>query len=237
MSLDATRWAWRVPVKTAGQRLVLLNLADRANENGQCWPSQKRIARDTCLGERSVRSRLAELQALGLIRRQHRSSGAGKTSDLTTLLMEGEAHAAAAATPAHKPANHAASNRRDLPLDTGISCLQTDHYLTNQTEPDSNEHPIWLELMPQPNRPDIDRHNYAAALATDVARFIGAADWNDGLLNLDLVESWLDGIEMPMLRECLIQTATRAKRAGTTIYSWHYFAKSVDKLPTKNERR
>ena len=34
MSLDASNWAWKVNVKNASQRVVLLSLADRAGEYG-----------------------------------------------------------------------------------------------------------------------------------------------------------------------------------------------------------
>ncbi|MCG6630668.1 helix-turn-helix domain-containing protein, partial [Acinetobacter baumannii] len=33
MSLDATLWAWKAPVNSATQRLVLVSLADRAGED------------------------------------------------------------------------------------------------------------------------------------------------------------------------------------------------------------
>lgn len=47
MSLDATRHAWSIAGLKSAQKLVLLSLADRADEDGQCWPSIARLCRDT----------------------------------------------------------------------------------------------------------------------------------------------------------------------------------------------
>jgi len=49
-------------------RHVLLALRVRVGDNGRCWPTQKRISRDTGLSERTVRECTAKLQRLGVIR-------------------------------------------------------------------------------------------------------------------------------------------------------------------------
>ena len=67
MSVDATRWAWRAPVKNATQRLILLSLADRAGEHHTCYPSNKRLAEDTMLNLKTVQKSVCELIELGLI--------------------------------------------------------------------------------------------------------------------------------------------------------------------------
>jgi biotin operon repressor len=237
MSLTATRWAWSAPVENSGQRLVLLNLADRANKQGECWPSQERIARDTNLSERSVRNRMKELEETGFIKRRHRKNGAGRTSDLTVLMIDGQPNASTAKTGTPPSATNAATNRQNSPEDTGKPRRQTDQDSTDQTEHNkSNGSPVWLERMPQSGRPDIDRYNRAVAFAAEVAQYIACADWNSpGLENLNLVEGWLERFDVPLLRDCLIETAARAARAGTTIQSWEYFAMAVEKLPTKGK--
>lgn len=49
-------------------RFVLVRLADRADGDGQCWPTIGSIAEDTLLSERSVRRTLRDLEAAGLLR-------------------------------------------------------------------------------------------------------------------------------------------------------------------------
>ena len=61
MSIDATSWAWIVPVRSSAQRLILLSLADRAGEDHKCYPSNKRLAEDTVLNIKTVQKVVNEL--------------------------------------------------------------------------------------------------------------------------------------------------------------------------------
>ena len=67
MSIDATRWAWAVEVKSSAQRLVLLSLADRAGEEHTAWPSIDRLAKDTVLDKKTVQKVILELINIGLV--------------------------------------------------------------------------------------------------------------------------------------------------------------------------
>lgn len=87
MSLKATSWAWEIPTKDIGMtnKFVLLALADYANLDGACFPSQATLGDKVDLSERSIRTALAELEALGLISRESRSSTFGRRSDVIRL--------------------------------------------------------------------------------------------------------------------------------------------------------
>lgn len=67
MSIDATSWAWKAPVQSCSQRIVLLALADRAGEDHTAWPSAERLHQDTCLNIKTIPKVLKELTGLGLI--------------------------------------------------------------------------------------------------------------------------------------------------------------------------
>ncbi len=67
MSLDATRWAWEQKVKGT-QKLVLLSLADRADEKHCCYPSISRITNDTGLNRKTVMNCINVLENSGLIK-------------------------------------------------------------------------------------------------------------------------------------------------------------------------
>ncbi|BAU93414.1 hypothetical protein MPPM_4809 [Methylorubrum populi] len=86
MSVTAMKWAKRQRVRTTC-RVVLNALADRADKEDKCWPSQALLASETGLAVRTVRLVLAELEAGGVIVRQHRGNGyGGRASDLITLI-------------------------------------------------------------------------------------------------------------------------------------------------------
>jgi hypothetical protein len=56
-----------------GEKLVLLALADQANDEGrQCWPAVSTIAKKSGQGERTVRRALADLEKAGHLTRDHR---------------------------------------------------------------------------------------------------------------------------------------------------------------------
>ena len=85
MSVIAAKWAKRQLVRTTC-RVVLGALADRADKQGQCWPSQATIAADTGLAVRTVRLVLAELTAAEVIQRMPRGNRlGGRATDLITL--------------------------------------------------------------------------------------------------------------------------------------------------------
>lgn len=66
-------------------KLVLISLADRANDAGECWPSLATIAKDCETTERSVIRKLSKLESGGFITRIHRSEDGMKTSNLYRL--------------------------------------------------------------------------------------------------------------------------------------------------------
>lgn len=55
MSVDATRATWKLDKQiTAIQKLLLLALADRAGEDGECWPGIARLIKDTNLDRHTI---------------------------------------------------------------------------------------------------------------------------------------------------------------------------------------
>src|SRR5690606_24694259 len=88
MSVQAIAWAFEQYVPQPGAKLVLLALANFANEHGVCWPSQETISELTSQGVRTVRRHLATLEEMGMIARQARIREDGTyASDAYHLLM------------------------------------------------------------------------------------------------------------------------------------------------------
>ena len=68
MSRAATDWAWDQEIKSATSKLILLSMADRADEKHCCFPSIQRLVKDTSLDRKTIQSGLARLVDLGLIK-------------------------------------------------------------------------------------------------------------------------------------------------------------------------
>lgn len=68
MSIEYIRKVWRLPATVGSvKRLVLLAIADNANDDGYAWPSQATLATKTGLSVRSIQVHVSELMAEGLL--------------------------------------------------------------------------------------------------------------------------------------------------------------------------
>lgn len=67
MSVQAIGWALSVKTNSPSSKLVLVTIANYADEQGFCWPSQGLIARQSEQSVDSVQRRLKELIHLGLL--------------------------------------------------------------------------------------------------------------------------------------------------------------------------
>jgi hypothetical protein len=67
MSFQAMAWAIQQKLDDPLAKLLLLTLANYANEQHESWPSMNRLADDTAMSKRSVINKLAELERSGLL--------------------------------------------------------------------------------------------------------------------------------------------------------------------------
>lgn len=68
MSIAALNWAFRLRVQGAA-KVVLIALADHANDDGEAWPAVSRLEQWTGLKDRGIRLALKHLEASGVINR------------------------------------------------------------------------------------------------------------------------------------------------------------------------
>jgi len=89
MSVRAMAWAWRQQL-SGPEKLVLMALADHADEDGICWPGNAHIARKCNLSQRSVQRHIKNLIDNGYMtaHRRYRETG-GQTSNRYVLNVEG----------------------------------------------------------------------------------------------------------------------------------------------------
>jgi hypothetical protein len=91
MSMTLTARAMSIKTGNPIRKLVLIKLADNANDNGECWPSYQHIA-DHCECSRSaVREHVEALIEMGLLKKLNRpgvKNGKGNASNIYTLNLD-----------------------------------------------------------------------------------------------------------------------------------------------------
>lgn len=85
MSIQAVAWAIEARVGSPTLKCILMAVANYANEEGRCWPSQERLAHDTEMTERSVRDGLKKLEEQGFIIRSARYANGSRRVDMIQL--------------------------------------------------------------------------------------------------------------------------------------------------------
>ncbi len=86
MSWQATAWAVKQKTGSAGCKLLLLTLANYADDTGCCWPSQETLSHDTEQSLDTIQRQIKRLKTIGLIRTVIRPMGAGRWSSRTYFL-------------------------------------------------------------------------------------------------------------------------------------------------------
>lgn len=118
MSIRAVKWAWSLGVPST-VKLVLVALADHADEDGDCWPAQSRIAEMTGLTDRTVRYVMHGLRASELIKTDGGKGRRGQISlslDVTEMTPEmTKIVASECASTSKKRAIPDGKNRNEIP--------------------------------------------------------------------------------------------------------------------------
>lgn len=87
MSVKALTWAWAQELPTA-TKIVLMALADHADDDGVCWPGMKGVAAKCGINRRNTQRHISRLISLGLMEAvERRRSDNSQTSNLFVLKM------------------------------------------------------------------------------------------------------------------------------------------------------
>jgi len=90
MSLMLMAKAFGINAGTAGRKLVLLKLADNANDQGECWPSYQHIADQCEMSKRSAMNHIDALCVDGLIEKRSRKGPKGNSTNVYIVTLGGE---------------------------------------------------------------------------------------------------------------------------------------------------
>ncbi|WP_306685470.1 helix-turn-helix domain-containing protein [Klebsiella pneumoniae] len=135
MSLMAK--AMGVKVGNSLRKLVLIKLADNANDKGECWPSYQHIADQCECSKSAVRNHIDALEDMGLLKRENRvgvNNGKGNASNVYYLNLDATPMPSKSTGVCHEIAPPMPSDgTHPMPPDG----TRTSHSFEPVTEPDS----------------------------------------------------------------------------------------------------
>jgi len=103
MSMELMVKAMKTKVGNPLRKLVLIKLADNANDMGECWPSYQHIADQCEIARSTVKTHIRELEKAGLVRREFRRNGEVNQSNVFHLNLRGGAGAVPGGRAAENP--------------------------------------------------------------------------------------------------------------------------------------
>ena len=89
MSIKAMNWAFGLELKPV-KKVILLALADSADDDGRCWPGKKYLAKKCSVAEKTITRQIEDLQAMGLVKVIHRKQGEWNKTNLYQLNLQAE---------------------------------------------------------------------------------------------------------------------------------------------------
>lgn len=89
MSLSLMIQAFKTKVNNPVRKLILIKLADNANDLGECWPSHQHIADQCEVSKRTVIYHIKALEESGLIHKENRFKNNEQQSNMYTLFPSG----------------------------------------------------------------------------------------------------------------------------------------------------
>lgn len=87
MSMTLMVKAMSMKIGNPLRKLVLIKLADNANDKGECWPSYGHIADQCEIGKSTVRKHIKDLENMGMLKIENRKGPKGNTSNLYYLTL------------------------------------------------------------------------------------------------------------------------------------------------------
>lgn len=87
MSMSLMVSAMACKVGNPLRKLVLIKLADNANDSGECWPSYQNIADQCEISKSSVKNHIRELEKAGFLTRVYRKQGNLNKSNIFHLTL------------------------------------------------------------------------------------------------------------------------------------------------------
>jgi len=209
MSIEAMAYVKTLTITKPAQKLVMLLIADRiSNETGECFPGQKRLAKEASMTERYVRRILGDLVKSGLLSSRYRYGENGKRTTSAYELVGFLGWLGCAETCSADQRQHSSSSEKSLQEQSGRtrgtigSSLQEQECRT-RTQRRTQREPKESGKLDLPEVPEVEKPeshiDQALAMYEQVAVELGLPkvrklnDQRKASMRLRLKEHGLDG--------------------------------------------
>jgi len=176
MSIKLMTAVWERDDLTSTHKLVLLALADWANDEGLCWPSINRLAVKASLTTRAIQKAIRQLEQMGFVRREEVS---GKGNRYWISIPVNDVHPCTTFTP---PLNDV----HPTPAPRSPNTSETHHRITKCNiglKPENVSDQVWSDFL------EIRRSKKAPLTATGLTRIESEAEKAGWALEDALAES------------------------------------------------
>lgn len=171
MSMMLMVKAMQTKVGNPLRKLVLIKLADNANDLGECWPSYQHIADQCEISRRSVITHINKLEEMGFLKKKYRKgSGKRNSSNVFILDFDGESPAPHGESPALTDGAAPAPSESPAPSYGESPAPRTSHSfepLTKEQEQKKNGLPFSMDLEWQPDLAQLKPRAVMSGLKTE----------------------------------------------------------------------
>jgi hypothetical protein len=199
MSWEAIYHATKQTAGSSTDKLVLLMLANLADEKGFCFPSYQYLARVAEMNERTVQRSINRLCGSGLLKKRARYNGDGQTSNGYYVVMDSEP------TPLDSeptPPRHKA----DTPLDT-VPTYTKNNNLKDKHKKKVEQYPEDFDVFwkAYPRRPNDNKWNAFSKWKSAINGVIETSDLLNAALKFKVASTNTDPKFIPMCATWLNQ--------------------------------
>jgi len=164
MSFSAITWASKQKTKTANQKLVLLMLANYADDADKCWPSKKTLSEVCCMSKSAICSNILQLEQAGFIRVEKREGTSSYIWLNTGVLQEDRG------CPVKGQGVSVKRTGGVLQEDTNLSYTLSTEPIIETISVDADFDAFWAAYPKRPNNPKAPaKKSYLAARRDDVS--------------------------------------------------------------------
>ena len=171
MSMMLMVKAMQTKVGNPLRKLVLIKLADNANDLGECWPSYQHIADQCEISRRSVITHINKLEEMGFLKKKYRKgSGKRNSSNVFILDFDGAAPTPHGESPALTDGAAPAPSESPAPSYGESPAPRTSHSfepLTKEQEQKKNGLPFSMDLEWQPDLAQLKPRAVMSGLKTE----------------------------------------------------------------------